>query len=250
MNNLKKGIWFPIILGILVVVIAFWVPLTYGGIFLFNNRLLNSGVVENAQIIRKGILINDELVWKELSQEDENNQFQVKISSAEGNKNICQFSVSEILYDNHPIGSKIPVLYLPEDPQKCKRHDSIPEVQRTLTVGLSVSAFMVLFAFSSFFFVYRSYNQQGPGDVRLFATNIELEEGIRCPKCNLEMTEGYLPMGGGIVWRNIDQPVGIPTIFSGLPGTVFFGKRPKLHAYHCERCKMITFKYGKNRESV
>ena len=109
---------------------------------------------------------------------------------------------------------------------------------------------MMLIGFGSVFFVLRSYKKPGPGDSSLFATDMEFEEGIRCPKCNLEMTEGYLPTGSGIVWRNIDQPVGIPTVFSGLPGTAIFGKHSKLHAYHCVSCKIVTFKYGKNRGSV
>jgi hypothetical protein len=245
MKNLKKGIWFPISLGILVIVIALWVPFTYGEIFLFNHRLLNDGVIEEAQIVSKGVLMNGELVWKELSQTSEDHQFQVKIISSGGEVNNCQFGVSESLYDIYPLGSAIPVAYLSEDPQKCKRYESITGIQRTLSFGIGISAFMMLIAFGSLFFVSRSYKKTGPGDSSSFATDMELEEGVRCPKCNVEMTEGYLPMGGGIVWRNIDQPVGIPTIFSGLPGTAFFGKRPKLHAYHCGSCKIVTFKYGK-----
>ena len=245
MKNLKKGIWFPISLGVLVIVIALWVPLTYGEIFLFNHRLINTGIVEKAQITRKGILVNDELGWKELSQTSKDHQFQVNIISSEGEIINCQFGVSESLYDNHPLGTRILVTYLSKEPQKCKRYESIHGTQKILSFGLGSSAFMMLIGFGSMFFVLRSYKKPGPGDSSLFATDIELEEEIRCPKCNLEMIEGYLPVGGGIVWRNIDQPVGIPNVFSGLPGTAFFGKRSKLHAYHCERCKIVTFKYGK-----
>ncbi len=245
MKNLKKGIWFPISLVVLVAVIALWAPFTYGGIFLYNRHLLDAGVVESAKIIRKGVLVRDKLVWTRQSQNSGDHQLQVEFFNSGGERNICQFSVSKLLYDYHPPGTKIPVIFLPEDPQKCKMSAGIPGTQLILKFALGISAFMMLFASGSLFFVFKSYKKSGPGDSSSLATEIGLKEGMCCPKCDSEMIEGYLPMGSGIIWRNINQPVGIPTVFGGLPGTVFLGKRPKLHAYHCASCKIVTFKYGK-----
>lgn len=244
MRNHRKGIWFPISLGVLVILIAFWVPVTYGNTYLLNYRLLTSGMVENARIIRKGIMVNDALEWRELSQSDQENQLQVMLSGTVNVGKSCQFTVSEEIYDTHPIGSKILVSYLPGKQSNCRALDSIPGVQRILTIGMGFSILMMLIGFTSLFLTIRSHNIAGPGDASALTTNLHIN-GMPCPKCNANMTEGYLTTGRGIVWRDIDQPVGIPNMFSGLPGTVFFGKRQKLHAYHCDSCMIATFKYGR-----
>jgi hypothetical protein len=99
------------------------------------------------------------------------------------------------------------------------------------------------------FFIYRSYKKPVPEKPIKLTTKIALKENeIQCPNCLLKMKEGYIPTVGAIPWRNMDQPVGMPTIFSGLPGTIFWLKRPKLHAYHCKNCRIVTFKYGKDNQ--
>ncbi len=245
MSNLKKGIWFPLSLILLIVVIALWFPYKYGEAFLLNHRLLNEGVKENAQIIAKGILVDDKLLWSYETQLSDNHQFRVKIHNGNNDEDTCQFGVSKSLYDYTPPGGKIPVTFLPDNPQKCGLSAVISRTQPVLSWGIGLSAFMLLFAAGSSFFIHRMHKRPGPGSSCKLTTKIESENSVICPECNAEMTEGYLPMGLGINWRNIDQPVGIPTIFSGLPNTVLWLKRPKLHAYHCEKCKVVIFKYGK-----
>jgi hypothetical protein len=103
---------------------------------------------------------------------------------------------------------------------------------------------MLLLALGSLFFIRHSHKKTGPGNSSQLTTAIKSGETPNCPECGIKMAEGYLPMGFGIHWRNINQPVAIPTIFSGLSGTVFWLKRPRLHGYHCEKCRIIIFKYG------
>jgi hypothetical protein len=45
-------------------------------------------------------------------------------------------------------------------------------------------------------------------------------------------------------WRHPGEPVGLPHALSGLPGTVGRQRRPRLHAFRCEGCSVITLKYG------
>jgi hypothetical protein len=67
---------------------------------------------------------------------------------------------------------------------------------------------------------------------------------VTCPQCGAEMTEGYLALQSGLHWRAIDHPIGVPHALGGLPGTVGWRVRPRLHGFRCEACSVVTFKYG------
>jgi len=58
------------------------------------------------------------------------------------------------------------------------------------------------------------------------------------------MAEGYLPLLAGVHWRGPDDPVGMPHALRGLPGTVGLRTRPKVHAFRCEPCEVVIFRYG------
>jgi hypothetical protein len=243
MSNLRKGIWFPISLTVIVILIALWFPFKYGSDFLLNRALLKAGVSENGQIVKKGILVNGKLVWTQQTKPSDDHVFIVKLLN-HGKEDLCQFGVSRRLYNNSPLGIKIPVTFLPENPQLCKLSFSLPGSQSILSKGLLLSAGMMLFAFGTLFYIYHSHKQPGPGSSSHLTTTIKSEDAPNCPQCGIKMAEGYLPMGFGIHWRNINQPVAMTTIFSGLSGTVSLLKRPKFHGYHCEKCRIIIFKYG------
>jgi hypothetical protein len=247
MKNLKKGIWFPIVLVLLVAVIALWYPFRYGNAFLYNLRLLNNGVIENARIVQKGIVVNETLKWVEpyLTEPSDDHHVQVELNGGYVDQSFCQFGVSKTFYDSRPVGMRVPITFLADEPEKCKLASGISGTQNILIVGMSVSTFMLLIALGALFYISRSYKKPDPGNPNRLTTEMEFENPLNCPQCNENMIEGYMPMGFGIHWRRIDHPVGIPNIFSVLPGTIFWFKRPKLHAYHCERCKIVTFQYGK-----
>jgi hypothetical protein len=71
------------------------------------------------------------------------------------------------------------------------------------------------------------------------------KEKLKCPECGSIMAEGYIPGVGGINWRERNDPIGLPTILSGLPGTTYWFKRPILHAFNCKECGVVTFRYVK-----
>lgn len=244
MNNLKKGVWFPVSLVVLVVIIALWVPFRYGKAALYNRNLLKRGAVENAQISRKGILVDNSLLWVDQTEPSDIHQLHLKLPGLGSEYTICQLGVSKELYDVSPPGSRIPVTYLPESPQKCRLTASLPGTQSVMLFGISLSACMILFASVASFYIFRSYRKTGLGSAGALSTEIRPGSGMHCPECDADMEEGYLPMNRGIYWRNLDEPVGMPTLFSGLPGTISWLRRQRLHAYHCKICKIITFKYG------
>ncbi len=245
MNYHKKGMWFPIALIALVAVIALWFPVRYGNAFFLNYLLIHKGVKENAQVVKKGIVVNGELKWFVQTQPSDNHQFLVKLSNSDITESLCGLSVSKSLYRITPVGASIPVTFLQGRPQECKLSSSIQGTRSILIAGHVLSAFMLLFVFGAVFFLYRSHKKPEPGALSGLTTDMKLKGEVHCPKCNEHMAEGYLPMGFGIHWRNIDQPIGLPTIFGALPGTLFLFKRPKLHAYHCTRCKIVIFQYNK-----
>jgi hypothetical protein len=59
------------------------------------------------------------------------------------------------------------------------------------------------------------------------------------------MEEGYLPLVSGIQWRKGSEPIGLPHALKGLAGTVGWRGRPRLHAFRCSRCEIVSFQYGK-----
>ena len=69
---------------------------------------------------------------------------------------------------------------------------------------------------------------------------------LPCPRCAKSMEEGYLPLQAGLPWRRLGDPVGLVNAFHGLPGTrVGLRARPRLHAYRCEPCEVVLFRYGR-----
>jgi len=71
------------------------------------------------------------------------------------------------------------------------------------------------------------------------------EARVPCPRCEKSMSEGYLPLVAGLPWRDADEATGMPHALQGLPGTVAWRGRPRLHALRCEPCEIVILRYGK-----
>lgn len=67
---------------------------------------------------------------------------------------------------------------------------------------------------------------------------------VTCPACGGKMAEGYLVLLAGLHWREPGEPVGLPHALSGLPGTVGWRGRPRLHAFRCTACEVVSAQYG------
>lgn len=65
---------------------------------------------------------------------------------------------------------------------------------------------------------------------------------MNCPKCNIEMIEGFIHTAGFIYWDENDKA----RVISG--DELIIGrdllKNRKTAAYKCEECKLVTFEYG------
>lgn len=149
------------------------------------------------------------------------------------------------MYDKYGVGDSISVKYMMYDP-------NISELSATAASSRSLSKLIFYVTISIFVFavvipwtVGMFLIQRGskiPQDRRQL--NIT---ALKCPECAAYMNVGYVPVTGGITWRNKDEPVGFITNLSGLPGTVWVNPfaRPKLPGFHCPNCQIILFKYGK-----
>jgi hypothetical protein len=103
--------------------------------------------------------------------------------------------------------------------------------------GLVVVALLLMLLVG--LFLDRSFGRAGTPAVRFDRA------GLVCPRCGAPMEEGYLPMLAPLHWRGRGQPIGLPTLLSGLAGTVGWRGRPCLPAYRCASCEVVTLRYGK-----
>ncbi|NIP29488.1 MAG: hypothetical protein GTO02_03860, partial [Candidatus Dadabacteria bacterium] len=160
----------------------------------------------------------------------------------------CQLEVSKSTFDAFNKKDLINILYIIDKPAKCTLPNSV-NLNYLLSLSLMIIGFLFMFLTVGFvYYIYTSFKKPPIGKPVKLTSNLELQNRqLTCPECGKLMSEGYLPTVGGVSWRYIDEPIGIPTILSGLPGTTFWIKRPKLHGYHCNECKVITFKYGTNK---
>ena len=59
-----------------------------------------------------------------------------------------------------------------------------------------------------------------------------------------QLAEGYVVLLAGVHWREPGQPIGMPHALGGLPGTVGWRGRPRLHAFRCPSCEILIAQYG------
>lgn len=240
----RKDIIFPGIVLILFASITIFFLLTYGQDFFKYRKFKNNGVSVPAVVSAKQEIQNFKLT--NLFTDYRPVIYQVVASyNAGGTIQKCKLPVAKSTYDVFGIRDEFEIVYLPSQPDNC-----------TLPASLDINYFILLTVFGSgfifllitlgfAFYIYRSFKRPASDKPVSMTTQLDLTE-LNCPKCSKKMTEGYLPTTGGVSWRDRGDPVGMPTILSGLPGTTFWVKRPRLHAFHCEQCKIIIFKYGKS----
>lgn len=242
----RKELILPAIVVVLLAGVAGWILVSYGGKFALYNDLYNNGVRTRAVLIQKGVFKDGRLLQSKITDQSDDHRFLVGFRTKEGDEAICRLSVSKRTYDVIGKRDQLGIAYLPSDPSKCTLPHSLGYTRILVMSMTGVGVFLLLIAAGFCFYIYSSFRKPGQGNPVTLTTNLGIDDGaVLCPRCREEMTEGYIPTAGGITWRNRDDPVGIPTILTGLPGTKFFLKRPRLHAYRCESCRIVTFKYGK-----
>lgn len=245
----KSELIVPALVILLLAGVALWAVFSYAGDYLDYERLYDEGREGVAVVVTKGVERGDgQLSRTSVTDPSDVHRVIVAVDTPrpDGEKPpYCSFTVSKLTYDVLVRRDKLVVSYLPSDPSVCTLPDSLSASRTVLMSMMAVAGSLLLLAAGFTVHVYRSFRNPGSGNKVKLTTGLDLPPGEpRCPHCGAEMTEGYLPTSAGIPWRDRDDPIGMPTIASGLPGTASFLKRPRLHAYRCPDCRIVTFKYG------
>jgi flagellar basal body-associated protein FliL len=241
----KNELIIPVLVLLLLAAVAGWILVRYTGDFFFYKRLRDEGVETSAKVAMKAIYKDGRHVRTNITSSSDDHRIMVNLKLPGGITSVCTLRVSKYTYDIVSKRDILNVAYLPEDPSECTLPDGIELNLHLIASLLAVAVILLLLAAGFAFYIYRSFRKPPPGKPVTLTTDLGIPPGgVACPKCGAPMTEGYMPTVGGVSWRDREDPIGIPTMFTGLPGTTFWVKRPALHAYRCEPCRIIVFKYG------
>ena len=154
---------------------------------------------------------------------------------------VCTVKTSRTIYEKTQPGDVLSIVAQIDQPGQCVLGSTLTASMTLLWILSGAIVLILLFIVVVGWFIHRSYTQQPKPTSHLDLCG----QSITCPRCDSDMTEGYLPLLAGLHWRSLGEPVGMPHVFAGLPGTIGWRGRPRLHAYHCETCQVITLKYGR-----
>ena len=153
----------------------------------------------------------------------------------------CLVKASEANLDAFEIDDPVKVVLPLGRPGDCVLLATVEASGALLTSISAVTVALLLGLVLGALLIQRSVSQPAT-----LTTRMDLGSGSPpCPRCGKEMGEGYLPLLAGLHWRGRGEPTGLPHALGGLPGTVGWRGRPRLHAYRCEPCEIITLRYGK-----
>jgi hypothetical protein len=137
-------------------------------------------------------------------------------------------------------GTRLDVVYRHDRPGDC-------ELEATLanSVDLMTALTAVVVALSLFLVLVGLVLQRSLRRRALPTTQLPHDAShLTCPGCGGPVEEGALVPMGGIHWRRIGDPIGLPSTLGGLPGTVGWRGRPCLHAVRCSSCRLVTFRHA------
>ena len=152
----------------------------------------------------------------------------------------CTATTSPAHHEAVAIGDALAVVTRPDRPGDCVLEGTLRNSASLLWLVTASCLFATALLIAIGIFVQRVLT------ARVFPTSQLRADAkdVKCPECGAEMAEGYLPLLSGLHWRRPGEPVGLPHALAGLPGTVGGWRRPRLHAFRCEGCSVITLKYG------
>ncbi|MFI5323525.1 MAG: PF20097 family protein [Thermodesulfobacteriota bacterium] len=241
----KSELIIPVLVLLLLAAVPSWILYKYTGDLLLYETLHDRGIETTGAVKAKGIIKSGQLIRMRATSESDDHRVFVSLQLPHGISSLCSFRVSKDTYDVITKRDSLNIIYLPDDPSKCTLPNSLG-INRLLLISLiAVAVFLLLLSAGFIFYIYNSFRKPPADKPVPLTTYLGIADGgLDCPKCGAPMTEGYMPTVGGVSWRDRRDPVGIPTMLNGLPGTTFCVKRPKLHAYRCETCCIIIFRYG------
>lgn len=159
---------------------------------------------------------------------------------------VCTAPAGAATADEFEAGERVAAVRRADRPGICELAVTV-DVSRGLLVAVAAGTFcLLLFVVLMASVVLRSLTR-----VPQLTTHLHLASGApACPRCAKSMEEGYLPLKNGIHWRGRGAPVGAAGPFGGLQGTLSILKPPRVHAFRCEPCEVVTFRYGKPAQPV
>jgi len=153
----------------------------------------------------------------------------------------CLLKASEVRMEAFSIGDRVQVVLPAARPGDCTLLATV-EASGSLLTGLSAVSVALLLGLALAALVLQRLVTKPP----TLTTHMDLAGGgPACPRCAKPMSEGYVPLLAGLHWREPGEPTGLPHALHGLPGTVGWRGRPRVHAYRCEPCEILTLRYGK-----
>ncbi len=153
----------------------------------------------------------------------------------------CTVAVGPSHLDDFERGESVPVVRRADRPGSCELASTIEASEAFLIAFAAVVVALLLVIALIAIGVERQLTQAPE-----LTTRFDGGEGPACPRCQKPMEEGYLPLQAGVPWRRPGEPIGMVSVFHGLPGTVTgLRHRPRVHAYRCEPCEVVTFRYGR-----
>ena len=152
----------------------------------------------------------------------------------------CTAGTSFEVFEATEKGDLLQVVYVDWKPGECELESTIEASGRVLGsfVGLLAAVGILLLAAGAF--LHRSFTRPEHPARRLQAE----PRDVRCPACGKAMDEGYVPLLAGMSWRRLGEPIGLPHALRGMPGSVGWRGRPRLHAVRCVPCEVVTLQLG------
>lgn len=171
---------------------------------------------------------------------DEHIMFALRIEEGPHAGEACTADTSRAVYEATQNGDTLEVVYVDWKPGTCELSSTIEASAQLLVLVVAGLCMLVALLLALGVFLQRSFTRpiQPPRRMAIGAGE------MRCPACGKEMDEGYVPVLAGLSWRRLGEPIGLPHALSGMPGTVGWRGRPRLHAFRCVPCEIVTLQYG------
>jgi hypothetical protein len=184
--------------------------------------------------------VNGEHAEAELVDKDEDLGLTLAIRSDSTEALSCVAEASPAIIERAEPGDVFEVVLKPGKPGECYLESSLrlASVIMWAFAGMLVVSVALILALG--FFLHRSY-----ADVPALTTRFAAGPSqLSCASCGQPMRAGYVVPMGGIHWRDGGEAIGLPLVIGGLPGTVGWKGRPRLQAFRCQTCDVVTFKHG------
>jgi hypothetical protein len=224
MTSRSKQLWIWLVISALaaLTVIPLWGPM---GIAWRCYWLYENGIREQAEVLKKL----------------PNATFALRIVDGPNAEEVCTADTSVAIYDATEIGESLEVVYIEWKPGDCELASTIEASGWIIWFVVAVIGSMLAGLIALGVTLSRSFTRLVNPKRRM-----RVESGeVRCHVCDEPMEEGYLPLVSGIQWRKAGEPIGLPHALKGLAGTVGWRGRPRLHAFRCSACEIVSFQYGK-----